>query len=124
LLWGVPFRGSVLAVCLLVVIGGMCFCGLGILIAARPRTVEGVGGLMNLVLLPMWLLGGSFFDNERVTGVLRWAVEAMPLTHLNRGLRDCMLGGGGFEAARLPLAVLAVLMAVCFLLALRLFRWT
>lgn len=124
LLWGVPFRGSALAVGLLVIVGGMCFCGLGILIAARPRTVEGVGGLMNLVLLPMWLLGGSFFDNDRVSGVLRLAVEAMPLTHLNRGLRDCMLGGGGFETAWLPLLVLAALMLVSFGLALKLFRWT
>lgn len=124
LLWGVPFRGSWLAVALLVLVGGMCFCGLGILIAARPKTVEGVGGLMNLVLLPMWLLGGSFFDNERVTGVLGWAVEAMPLTHLNRGLRDCMLGAGGFEVAWAPLLVLGAIGVMTFALAIRLFRWT
>jgi ABC-type multidrug transport system permease subunit len=124
LVFGVPFRGSVLAVGFLVLLGAMCFTGLGMLVASRAKSIEGVAGLMNLVQIPMWLLGGSFFSNERFQGVLRWCADALPLTQLNRALRDCMLEPVGFGAVWGQLAYLAVFAAVCFCLALRLFRWT
>jgi ABC-2 type transport system permease protein len=123
LVWGVPFRGSVLAAALLVIVGGFAFAGLGCLLASRARTIEGVAGLMNLFQLPMWLLGGTFFDNERLTGVVRWAAEAMPLTHANRALRDVMLEPGTLGDTALPLLGLAAFAAACFGLALRVFRW-
>lgn len=121
--WGVPFRGSWLAASLLVVVAGFAFAGLGCLLASRARTIEGIAGLMNLFQLPMWLLGGTFFDNERMTGVVRWAAEAMPLTHANRALRDVMLEPGTLVDVAWPLLGLAAFAAVCFVLALRLFRW-
>ncbi|MEO6595516.1 MAG: ABC transporter permease, partial [Planctomycetota bacterium] len=124
LVWGVPLRGSLLAMLALVVIGGFAFSGLGCLLATRPRTIEGIAGLMNAVQLPMWLLGGTFFSNERLEGVVRWAAEVMPLTHLNRGLRDVMLEPGGFADVLLPLAGLGAFALVCFALAMRMFRWT
>jgi ABC-2 type transport system permease protein len=122
--WGVPFRGSVLAFVLLVFAGGFAFAGLGCLLAARPRTIEAIAGLTNLCQLPMWLLGGVFFSNERFTGVMAWAVEAMPLTHINRALRDVMLEPTGAGAIVLPLVVLVAFGALCLVLALRVFRWT
>ncbi len=124
LLWGVPLRGSLAAVALLVVVGGMAFSGLGCLLATRPRTIEGIAGVMNAAQLPMWLLGGAFFSNERLEGIVRWAAEVMPLTHLNRALRDVMLEPGGLRDVMWPLVGLSAFAVVCFLLALRLFRWT
>jgi ABC-type multidrug transport system permease subunit len=124
LFWGVPFRGSLLAGALLVLIGGLFFAGLGCLVASRARTIEGVAGLMNLCQLPMWLLGGSFFSNERLDGVVRWAAEAMPLTHLNRALRDVMLEPGSLADVAVPMLALLLFAVVCFTVALRIFRWT
>lgn len=124
LLWDVPFRGSVLAFVSLVIVGGFAFAGLGCLIASRARTIEGVAGLMNLVQLPMWLLGGSFFSNERFTGVLAAVAEILPLTHLNRALRDVMLEPGGIDVAMAPLALLGGFTLLCFTIALRIFRWS
>jgi len=124
LLWGVPFRGSVLAFVLVVVAGGFAFTGLGCLTAARARTMETAMGLMNVVQLPMWLLGGVFFANERMTGVVRWAAEAMPLTHLTRALRDVMLEPSGVADVLVPTLGLAGFGALCFLVALRIFRWS
>lgn len=121
--WGVPFRGSVPAFGLLVVTGAFAFAGLGCLLASRPRTIEGIAGLMNLFQLPMWLLGGTFFDIERLEGIVRWVAEAMPLTHVNRALRDVMLGPASLLDVALPLALLAGFAAACFALALKLFRW-
>ena len=123
-IWGVPFRGSVLAFALLVLAGGFAFMGLGCLLAARPRTIEAIAGLTNLAQLPMWLLGGVFFSNERFDGVLQWLVEAVPLTHVNRALRDVMLEPAGLAEVVWPLGALVAFGMLCFTLAVRWFRWT
>lgn len=123
LVQGVPFRGSLLAAALLVLVGGLAFAGLGLLVASRAKTMEGVAGLMNVCQLPMWLIGGSFFANERFEGWLRWCADALPLTQFNRGLRDVMLEPGGFGAVAVPLLFLAGFAVVCFAVALRIFRW-
>jgi ABC-type multidrug transport system permease subunit len=124
LFWDVPFRGDVAATCALLVAAALAFSGLGILIASRPKTIEGVAGIMNLCLLPMWLLGGAFFSNERMHGVLRAVSESLPLTWCNDGLRALMLEPGGWAEAAPELALLTVFAAVCFGIALRIFRWT
>src|SRR5215217_6227472 len=65
LVFGFTVRGSWLSVILMTILGGFTFSGLGLLVAARPRTIEGVSGLMNFIMLPMWLLSGTFFSSER-----------------------------------------------------------
>ena len=123
LVWGVPFRGSVLAALLLVIAGGFAFSSLGCLLATRARTIEGIAGLMNLFQLPMWLLGGTFFSTENLEGIVRWAAEAMPLTHVNRALRDVILEPGTVVDVAWPLAWLVGASVACFSVALKLFRW-
>ncbi|MCK5941969.1 MAG: ABC transporter permease, partial [Planctomycetes bacterium] len=122
-LWGVPFRGSVLAALCVILVGAWTFTGLGVLLASRARTIETIGGLMNAVQLPMWVLGGTFFANEGLEGPMRWAAESMPLTHVNRALRDVMLEPGSLLDVWLPVAALAAAGLLCFTLAMRLFRW-
>ena len=65
LLFGVAVRGSLLALPWCRCSAASRFAGLGLLVAARPRTIEAVSGWMNLVMLPMWLLSGDFFSYER-----------------------------------------------------------
>ncbi|MCA8977612.1 MAG: ABC transporter permease [Planctomycetes bacterium] len=123
LIWGVPIRGSLLALLAVVIVGGLAFTGLGCLCASRARTYEGIAGLMNLCQLPMWVLGGALFSNENMTGVMRYASEVLPLTHLTRAFRDLMLEPGGFAAVAWPLFGLTTFAVACFALALKLFRW-
>lgn len=123
LLWGVPFRGSYLAAFLVIVIGGWTFTGIGCLCASRARTIETIGGLMNAVQLPMWILGGAFFANEALEGPVRWVAECLPLTHVNRTLRTVMLESGSLLDVWLPLTALLGAGLVAFWLAMRLFRW-
>ena len=123
LLWGVPFRGSYLAALLVIVIGGWTFTGIGVLCASRARTIETIGGLMNAVQLPMWILGGTFFANEALEGPVRWVAESMTLTHVNRMLRDVMLDSATLMDVWLPLTVLLSAGLCCFALAMRMFRW-
>ena len=99
------------------------FAGLGILVAARARTIEAVSGLMNLVMMPMWLGSGVFFSYERFPAAVQPLLKLLPLTALNDALRAVCLDGAGLLEIRAPLAILATSAALFFALALRIFRW-
>jgi len=120
---GVPYRGSLLAFALVCLAGAICFAGLGILTASRVRTMEGVNGLMNLVMMPMWLGSGVFFSYERFPEAVQPVLRLLPLTALNDALRAVQLDGAGLPQVLAPLGVLALWGLGCLALALRIFRW-
>ena len=120
---GVPLRGSVVLLIAVSMLGALAFSGLGLLTAARPRTIEGVSGIMNLVMVPMWIFSGIFFSTERFPAAMQPFVQALPLTALNDALRGVMLEGTRLGPLMPEIAVLAAWGAVSFLLALKLFRW-
>ena len=124
-LWAfdVPMRGSPLLFLALCLLGAMSFCGLGLLIASRVRTIEGASGLANLVMMPMWLLSGVFFSTERFPDVAQPLIRALPLTALNKALRGIMNEGHGLVEIAPQLAILAAWGLVSFAVALKIFRW-
>lgn len=123
LAFGVPVRGSLLTVALICTVGSLTFGALGLLAAARPTTVEGASGLMNLMLMPMWVLSGVFFSSARFPEAIQPVIKALPLTALVDGLRLVMLEGVGMADVAAQLAVLGAWLVLGFLLALRIFRW-
>jgi ABC-2 type transport system permease protein len=120
---GVPLHGSVMLLVGISLLGALAFSGLGLLTAARPRTIEGVSGIMNLVMVPMWIFSGIFFSTERFPESMQPFVQALPLTALNDALRGVMLEGAGLVPLLPELALLAVWGGVSFVLALKFFRW-
>jgi ABC-2 type transport system permease protein len=123
LMFGVGVRGSVLALAGITILGALAFAGLGLLVASRARTIEGVSGLMNLVMLPMWILSGTFFSYARFPDAMIPFVKALPLTALNDALRAVMIDGTALTALAAPLAIVAAWGGVSFTVALRIFRW-
>lgn len=123
LLFGVQVRGQLWVLALVALLGALCFAGIGLLVAARPRTVEAVSGWMNLVQLPMWLLSGTFFSYERFPAAVQPAIRALPLTALNDALRGVMNEGQGLGSGLDSLAILAAWGLVSFVAAVRIFRW-
>jgi ABC-type multidrug transport system permease subunit len=119
----VPLRGSLLLLGAVSLLGALAFTGLGLLVAARPRTIEGVSGLMNLAMVPMWVFSGIFFSTERFPAALQPFVQALPLTALNDALRAVMLDGAGLAATAPELLNLALWGALSFAVALKIFRW-
>jgi len=119
----VPLVGGVVELAAVAAAGAMAFVGIGLLVAARPRTIEGVSGLMNFTMFPMWIFSGVFFSNERFPAVAQPFIQALPLTALNDALRAVMLDGAGWAALAPELAILAVWGGLSFALALKLFRW-
>jgi ABC-type multidrug transport system permease subunit len=123
LAFGVPMRGSLvvfLTACLLAVLS---FGGLGLLIAARAKTVEGASGWMNLVMMPMWVASGVFFSSSNFPAAVQPVIQAMPLTAVVNALRGVMLQGLGWSGVGGELAIVAAWFAVSFTLAVRFFRW-
>lgn len=123
LVFGVPVRGSIGALVFLSVLAGVMFGGLGLLLAARPRTIEGASGMMNLALLPMWVLSGVFFSAANFPDFLQPFIQALPLTASVDAFRAHMLEGASLAVLGREVALMLAWTVGCFGLALRLFRW-
>jgi ABC-type multidrug transport system permease subunit len=124
LAFGVGIRGNLATLIILILLGAFTFAGIGLLVASRARTLEAVSGLMNLVMLPMWILSGIFFSSERFPELAQPFIKAVPLTPLIDSLRAVMLEGADL-ASQLPrIAILAAWGVSSFVLALRWFRWS
>jgi ABC-2 type transport system permease protein len=121
-----PFQwGSLWLVALVEIIGALAFSGIGLLIASRAQSTETVSGLMNLVMLPMWIFSGLFFPSERFPDSAQWFIQALPLTQLLNALRAIMLEAAGIShpVVALALVVLTAWSVGSFVVALRIFRW-
>ena len=123
LVFQVPMRGSAGSLLLLCALSGLSFAGLGLLCGSRVQTLEGVNGLINVILVPMWLFSGVFFSPERFPRAMHGPIQALPLTAANEALRAVMLEGKSLSALPLQLGVLAVWGAVSYAIALKIFRW-
>jgi ABC-type multidrug transport system permease subunit len=121
--FGVPFRGSLLQLGLLCLMTSMSFSALGLLVSSRARTMEAASGLMNLVMLPMWILSGVFFSASRFPAVVQPVVRALPLTAAIDAMRGNMLQGMSLAQLMLPVGILLAWFVVPFAVSLRIFRW-
>lgn len=123
LAFGVRMHGSWLSFILISVLGSLTFAGIGLLVAARTKTLEAAGGLMNLVILPMWVLSGTFFSAARFPDFAQPFIKALPLTAVNDALRAIMNEGVPLSATALEIGILVAWALASFTLALRIFRW-
>jgi ABC-type multidrug transport system permease subunit len=121
--FGVPFRGSLLQLGLLCVMTSMAFSALGLLVSSRAKTMEAASGLMNLVMLPMWILSGVFFSATRFPAAIQPLVLALPLTAAIDALRGNMLQGLNIGQMITQVGILLAWFVVPFAVSLRIFRW-
>jgi ABC-2 type transport system permease protein len=123
LVFGVPLRGSPVVLVTLCLLSSLAFTSLGLLVASRVQTMEGASGLMNLVMLPMWIFSGVFFSASRFPESLQPFIQTLPLTAVVDALRANILRGAGWQTIAPELAIILTWLGVSFLLALKLFRW-
>jgi len=123
LAFGVQVRGSILAFSALALLGAMTFSGLGLLAASRARTIEGVSGILNVVMLPMFVLSGVFFSSSRYPAAIQPFINALPLTAVNNAFRAVYNDALPFSAYWPAAAIVAAWMVLSFAAALKLFRW-
>src|SRR5882762_9133858 len=116
--------GSYFTIILMGAIGSVTFGGVGLLTASRAQKIESVSGLINLVMMPMWIFSGVFFSYDKFPAMAHPFIKALPLTALNDALRATIIEGASLGSQSGRLLVLAVWGGVSFILALRWFRWT
>lgn len=120
---GMPINGSWLSIAVVALVGSLAFASIALLMASRARTFEAISGMLNLVMLPMWILSGVFFSAANFPDPVQPVIQALPLTAVIDALREVVLEGATLFDIRLELAILAVWTAVPFPMALKLFRW-
>ncbi|MFN2637492.1 MAG: ABC transporter permease [Gemmatimonadaceae bacterium] len=123
LAFGVPLRGSLVALMLIAVLSALSFGGLGLLTASRAKTTEAVSGIMNFIMLPMWIFSGVFFSSANFPRMVQPFIRLLPLTAVNDSLRANMLEGASLAAVTPQLTIILVWGVVTFFAALKLFRW-
>ena len=123
LFFGVTSQGGYGALGVLILLGAFQFSGIGLLVASRAQTIETVSGLMNAVMLPMWIGSGIFFSTDRFPEAVQPLLSLLPLTPLIQALRSVMLEGASLLALGPQLALILAWGSVTFALALRWFRW-
>jgi ABC-2 type transport system permease protein len=124
LLFHMRVVGSVFSIALIGGIGSLAFGGIGLLTASRAQKIESISGLINLVMMPMWVFSGVFFSYERFPAVIQPLIKVLPLTALNDALRASILEGTPILNQWPRLLVMGLWGGVSFVLALKWFRWT
>ncbi len=114
--------GALLAIVTMALIA-FGLANLGLIIAWRMDSTQGFHAIMNLVLLPIWLLSGAFFPASGASVWLRWIMVLNPLTYGMAALRHALYFGAPRAAALPPLVpsllVTAAFAAITFYFALR-----
>ncbi len=129
LIFGVLFfhmrvMGSIGAIAAVAGLGSLTFGGVGLLTASRAQKIESISGLINLVMMPMWIFSGVFFSYERFPAVIHPLIKALPLTALNDVLRASILEGTPLFQQWPRLLIMGLWGGISFVLALKWFRWT
>jgi ABC-type multidrug transport system permease subunit len=124
LVFHLPLRGSLFSVLVIAALGGVAFGAVGLLTACRAQKLETASGLLNLVMMPMWVFSGVFFSSQHFPAKAQPFIQALPLTALNDALRATILEGATLHSQSTRLLILALWGGVSFILALRWFRWT
>jgi ABC-2 type transport system permease protein len=123
LLFHVPVRGSLLDLAVLCILGSFSFAALGLLLASRAKTIEAASGLMNIVMMPMWIASGVFFSSQKFPDMMQPFIKALPLTAVIDALRANMLQGANLAQMAPQVGIIFFWLVICFALALKLFRW-
>lgn len=105
--------GVVAAVAVMFVIS-FGLTSLGLVIAWRMESVQGFHAIMNLILIPIWLLSGAFFPPAGVPAWLQWAMRLDPLTYGVAAFRRCLYLGNPAAVGEAPPLLLSVILTVVF----------
>lgn len=122
-IFSVQVAGSYLALLLVVFGGSASFACIAVAIASRAQNTETVSGLMNLIMMPMFITSGVFFSSNNFPDFLQPIIHILPLTAMCDGMRAVMIDGAGMVGVLPSLLILALWGVPSFLLGLRYFRW-
>jgi ABC-2 type transport system permease protein len=107
----------VLSAAMMAVIAFALTC-IGLIIAWKIESTQGFHAIMNLILVPIWLLSGAFWPVTGAPAVLGWLMRLNPLTYGMAALRQCLYLANRAAMGALPSLAFSALIAVLFALAM------
>ncbi len=122
---GVPLTlEAALASVLVMGLIGFALTALGLLLAWRIESTQGFHSIMNLLLIPLWLLSGAVFPVAGAHPLIGLIMQVNPLTYGVAALRRTLYLSAPEAVANLPglwvsLLVMIAFGVVCFSLAVR-----
>jgi ABC-2 type transport system permease protein len=123
LLYDAQGAESWLAVVPVVLLGGVAFAGLGFGVASLIRSAEGSSAVVNLIILPMAFLSGSFGPTSGYPQVLQAIADVLPLTYLIDLIEGAYLSGEPLTDDPTAVAVLVAWGVAGYLVAAKRFGW-
>ncbi|MFH0900547.1 MAG: ABC transporter permease [Pseudomonadota bacterium] len=124
LVFSVSVQGSLLLLVGMAYLGALAFTGIGLLVASRAKNTHTVSGLVNVVMMPMFVCSGVFFSSARFPELMQPLIRLLPLTALIDSMRAVMNEGAGALDVAPQALLLALFGAVSFLITLKIFRWS
>ncbi|MDT0342806.1 ABC transporter permease [Streptomyces litchfieldiae] len=121
--YGLQLTGSWWLALPLIACGTLAFMSIGLVIGARANSDEAANGALQVVIMPMAFLSGSFFPTDEMPGWLKTVSDVLPLKHLNEAMQDVLSRGESWGAALPVMGGLLLFTAVLTAIAARLFRW-
>lgn len=122
LIFNVPFRGSILMFAAFGLVYLFVVLGLGVLISTVSQSQGEAIQLAIMVLLPQVMLSGMIFPLNSMAAGVRWIGYLLPLTYFVMGMRGIFLKASSVGTLAWPLAILALMAVVIFVLAVLRFR--
>lgn len=122
-LFGAHFPDRPFSLLLAIVIGALSFAGLGVAAAALIRSSEGASAVVNVIVLPMAFLSGSFGPTRSLPQALEALADVLPLKHLLEVIEGIYLENEHVFAHPGSLAVVAAWGLAGILVASRRFGW-
>lgn len=112
---GIPLSAaSLLVTTLVMTVIAMALTSLGLMIAWRMDSTQGFHAIMNLLLLPIWMLSGAFFPMTGAPAPLQWIMTINPLTYGMAALRRCLYLGDAAAAGTVPPMGLSIAVTLAF----------
>jgi len=104
-------------------IGLLVFMGFGFIVSGMAKSDSTIPPFANLITLPQFLLGGTFFSVEAFPKWLQPISKALPLTHLNAALRDVAFEGQSLWQVKNEIGILLLWGIGAYFFAVRVFKW-
>jgi ABC-2 type transport system permease protein len=123
LLKSTPWPDHLLSVVLVLVLGAAAFASMGLAITGLIRSLEGSSAVVNVLVLPMAFLSGSFGPTRHYPSALRAIGAVLPLKYLVDAVNAIYLRGMELWDKPRAVAVLAAWAALGMAVAVRKFRW-
>jgi ABC-2 type transport system permease protein len=109
--------GAIIVSALMMAVIAFSLTCIGLVIAWRIESTQGFHAIMNLILIPIWLLSGAFWPAEGAPAWLEWAMRLNPLTYGLAALREGLYVGRPGSARSLPNFALSCTVAIIFAVA-------